>query len=267
MQGEEIGLFGMINFVSWHMIPAQDFETIAFFGLAGTFEILERLRPARTVNRWTELSTDVFSFSFAVLVSRLSHRLITGWAHAWLPAGMLQGWRGWERWPGSVRIALAVVLADLVIYWIHRAQHRFDPLWRTHSWHHSIQQLYWFSGFRTSFLHSLAYNIPQTVVPMLLHLSPLQMGAAYSVGLLVQFWEHTNLDVSIGPLRHILITPAYHRVHHSIAHNRANFGTTFSIWDTLFGTYFDPAKVSLNAPLGLGQPYGKPEIARMLAGV
>lgn len=249
------------------MISAQDYETVAFFGLAGTFELWERLRPAREINRWTELKTDIFSFSFAVLMSRVSQHLVTGFAIGWAPWWVLESGRGWQRVPGGARIFLAVVLADFVIYWIHRAQHQFAPMWRTHAWHHSIQHLYWFSGFRTSFLHSLTYNIPQTVIPILLHLSPVQIGITYSIGLLIQFWEHTNIDINIGPLRRIFITPAYHRVHHSVAHNRANFGTTFSVWDALFGTYFDPGKVPVDTPLGLGEPYGKPEMVRMLAGV
>jgi sterol desaturase/sphingolipid hydroxylase (fatty acid hydroxylase superfamily) len=115
--------------------------------------------------------------------------------------------------PGAVRVVLAIFMVDFMIYWIHRAQHRFEALWRTHAWHHSIEQLYWFSGFRTSFLHSFIYNVPQAAVPMLVfNLSPLEAGVGYSIGLLIQFWEHTNLDVRIGPLKYLIIA-AYHRVH------------------------------------------------------
>jgi len=67
--------------------------------------------------------------------------------------------------PGLVKIGMALFIVDFIIYWIHRAQHQFDFLWRTHAWHHSIEQMYWFAGFRTSFLHSLIYNIPQVIIP------------------------------------------------------------------------------------------------------
>jgi hypothetical protein len=47
---------------------ANGYETVAFFGLAGAFEILERFRPAREVDRWKHLKTDVFSFALAILM-------------------------------------------------------------------------------------------------------------------------------------------------------------------------------------------------------
>jgi sterol desaturase/sphingolipid hydroxylase (fatty acid hydroxylase superfamily) len=171
--------------------------------------------------------------------------------------------------PTGGRIFLAILLVDFIIYWLHRAQHRFDRLRRTHAWHHSIEQLYWFSGFRTSFLHSLLYNIPQAAVPMLVfNLSPYEAGIGYSIGLLIQFWEHTNIDVALGPLKYVIITPAYHRVHPSAsALCRKNFGTTFSLWDRMFGTYVNPDTVPATTPLGLGAPVPRKEIPRMLVGV
>jgi ornithine lipid hydroxylase len=247
------------------MISTETDETVAFFALAALFEVLERLRPALKTDRWFNWKSDVLSFTFAILVSRISRRLVAAptdlFALTWTFETL-------HRLPGALRIFLAIVIADFIIYWIHRAQHQFTPLWRTHAWHHSVQQLYWFSGFRTSFLHSLLYNIPQAVVPILLfHLSPFQTGIAYSIGLFIQFWEHTNLDVNIGVLRHVLITPVYHRVHHSVEHNQSNFATTFSLWDRLFGTYCDPAGVPADAPLGLGESFGRRRATRMLAGV
>lgn len=250
------------------MISAQDYQIAAFFGLVAVFEVLERLRPARTVDRLKHLKIDLFSFTLAILMNRVSNYAIDNFARAYAPARMLHGWRSLQGLPSATRIVLAVFIVDFIIYWIHRAQHRFDPLWRTHAWHHSIEQLYWLSGFRTSFLHSFIYNIPQAVIPMLVFkLSPAEAGIAYSIGILIQFWEHTNLNVGIGPLRYLLITPVYHRVHHSVQHNRSNFGTTFSLWDRMFGTYFDPSCVPAEAQLGLGEPYGAKKMARMLVGI
>ncbi len=249
-------------------MTAQDYQTIAFFGLAAVFEVLERMRPAREIDRWKDLKIDVLSFALAITMNRISHYSITGMVRACAPAWMLGGLQALQGLPGAARIVLAVFVVDFVIYWIHRAQHRFNLMWRTHAWHHSIEQLYWFSGFRTSFLHSFIYNIPQAAVPMLIfNLSPIEAGIGYSLGLLIQFWEHTNLNVNIGPLKYLIITPAYHRVHHSTSHSRTNFGTTFSIWDRIFGTYRDPDSVPADAPLGLGEPLDKKQIPRMLAGV
>jgi len=246
---------------------ANGYETAAFLGLAGGFEILERFRPAREVDRWKHLKIDVVSFALAILMNRISQYSITGFLAAHAPATILGHWFTLQGLPSSARIFLAIMLADFVIYWIHRAQHAFGPLWQTHQWHHSTQQLYWFSGFRVSFLHTFIYNIPQAAIPILVfNLSPLEVSIAYSIALLIQFWEHTNLNIGIGPLQYLFITPAYHRVHHSVEHNRRNFAATFSLWDWLFGTYYDPAKLRADAPLGLGEPYGVKKMARMLVG-
>jgi sterol desaturase/sphingolipid hydroxylase (fatty acid hydroxylase superfamily) len=99
-------------------------------------------------------------------------------------------------------------------------------------------------------------------------LSPVEAGVAYSIGVLIQFWEHTNVRVNIGPLRWLFITPDYHRVHHSATQQcRMNLGTTFSLWDRMFGTYVDPASMPESFPLGLGEPIDKKKIPRMLLGV
>jgi sterol desaturase/sphingolipid hydroxylase (fatty acid hydroxylase superfamily) len=250
------------------MLAAQDYQTVAFFALAAVFEVLERIRPAREIDRWKDLKIDVFSFALAISMNRFSHYSITGFVNTYTPPWLLGYVHGLQALPGAAKIVLAIFLVDFTIYWIHRAQHRFELMWRTHAWHHSVEQLYWFSGFRTSFLHSFIYNIPQAAIPMLVfNLSPIEAGIGYSIGLLIQFWEHTNIDVNIGPLRWIVITPAYHRVHHSTAHSRSNYGTTFSLWDRLFGTYTDPDSVPADAQLGLGVPIEKKDIARMLVGV
>ena len=197
------------------MSIVNDYETLAFFGLAGGFEILERYRPAREVDRWKHLKIDILSFALAILMNRISQYSITGFLKAHAPAPMLGGWFVVQGLPDSVRIFLAIMLTDFVIYWIHRGQHAFGPLWQTHQWHHSTEQLYWFSGFRVSFLHTFIYNIPEAAM---------------------------------------------------VEHNRTNFGATFSLWDRMFGTYSDPAKVPSDTPLGLGEPYGARRMARMLVG-
>jgi sterol desaturase/sphingolipid hydroxylase (fatty acid hydroxylase superfamily) len=250
------------------MMTAHEYQTVAFFGLVILFEVLERVRPAREIDRWKDLKIDVLSFALALALNRFCKLLVGGVIAAWTPATVAAAFARLYSWPGTVRIAAAIVVVDFIIYWIHRAQHRFETLWRTHAWHHSIEQLYWFSGFRTSFFHSFLYAIPATSVSTLVfNLSPLEAGIGYSIGLLIQFWEHTNIRVNVGPLRYVIITPAYHRVHHSTRHNRSNFGTAFCVWDRLFGTYTNPDSVPIDEPLGLGEPIDQARIPRMLIGV
>jgi sterol desaturase/sphingolipid hydroxylase (fatty acid hydroxylase superfamily) len=250
-------------------VNPHDLEIASFFLLVLVFELWERLRPARQVDRWVDLKIDLLSFALAVTVNRLSTQVINAGMAAISPDVVVAWIRSVQALPGAVKLVMAIFVVDFIIYWIHRAQHHFDALWRTHAWHHSIEQMYWFAGFRTSFAHSFLYNIPQAMVPMLIfNLSPLQAGIGYSIALFIQFWEHTNVKVNIGPLRWLFITPQYHRVHHSATRQRGmNLGTTFSLWDRMFGTYVDPATLPDSFPLGLGETPKKAEMPRMLIGV
>ena len=250
-------------------IQPEDYQTVVFLALVAICEVWERFRPARSIDRWADLKIDLLSFSLAILMNRFCTKAVKSMINAVAPAALVGGWHALQSLPGAVKIALAIVVADFVIYWLHRAQHHFDVLWRTHAWHHSAEYLYWFSGFRTSFLHSLMNNIPQAAVPMLVFgLSPFQAGIGYAIAVMIQFWEHTNVRVNIGPLKYVFITPDYHRVHHSATqHCRMNLGGTFSIWDRLFGTYVDPATMPEAFPIGLGEPIDKKKIPRMLIGV
>ena len=151
-----------------HALRTDDYEIAAFFGLIVVFEVCERLWPARPVNRWLDLKLDLLSFAFALAVNRVCTHFIRDWLGDVTPPVLAGTVQYLQNLPSIVKIVLALFVVDFVIYWIHRAQHRFDVLWRTHAWHHSIEQMYWFAGFRTSFLHSFIYNIPQVIIPVTL---------------------------------------------------------------------------------------------------
>ena len=88
---------------------------------------------------------------------------------------------------------------------------------------------------------------------------------AYSFGVVVNLWVHTNLNVSLGPLDALIITPAFHRLHHGRDYGQmTNFGFLLTVWDRMFGTYVDPKTLGDAYPLGLA---AKENIPRMIAGV
>ena len=164
-------------------VQAGDYEIAAFVALVAIFELCERIWPARKVDRWRDLRLDVLSFVFAVVVNRLCTYVIRRWVGDVTPPFLEGSIRYLQSLPSPIKIVLALFLADFAIYWIHRAQHKYELLWRTHAWHHSIEQMYWFAGFRTSFLHSFIYNLPQVVIPItLFRLSPVEAGIGYSLG-------------------------------------------------------------------------------------
>jgi sterol desaturase/sphingolipid hydroxylase (fatty acid hydroxylase superfamily) len=250
-------------------LGADDYQIIAFFGLIVVFDVCERLWPARPVDRWRDFKLDGLSFVLALAINRVVTYLVRS-AVGDVTPGFLQDTVAWlQGLPSAVRILMALFIVDFIVYWIHRSQHRYSLMWRTHAWHHSIEQMYWFAGFRTSFFHSLLNNIPQVIVPVtLFKLSPVEAGIGYSLGVFIQFIEHTNWKLSFGPLNWLLVTPDYHRIHHSATlHRGKNLAGTFRIWDMMFGTYVDPATVKEEFPLGLGEPVDGKKVPRMLVGV
>jgi sterol desaturase/sphingolipid hydroxylase (fatty acid hydroxylase superfamily) len=250
-------------------LQADDYQIAALFGLIILFTICERLWPAHRLDRFREIKLDVLSFAFALAVNRIVTVCILTSVER-VPLGFLDGTILWLRGlPSTVRIIMAIFIVDFIIYWIHRSQHRFGIMWRTHVWHHSIEEMYWFSGFRTSFFHSLLNNIPQVIIPItIFQLSPAEAGIGYSIGIFIQFVEHTNWRLSFGPLNWLLVTPDYHRIHHTATPPYGkNLAGTFRIWDKMFGTYVDPDKVDRNFALGLNPKPEPKQIPRMMAGI
>jgi sterol desaturase/sphingolipid hydroxylase (fatty acid hydroxylase superfamily) len=49
---------------------------------------------------------------------------------------------------------------------------------------------------------------------------------------------HANIRTGFGPLGHVLVSPQFHRIHHSIEarHQDRNFGVILTLWDRVFGT-------------------------------
>jgi len=62
------------------------------------------------------------------------------------------------------------------------------------------------------------------------------------LGQVVSLISHANVKLPENvdmPIRRVLVTPAMHRIHHSAwqPETDSNFGTLFSFWDRIFGTY------------------------------
>ena len=54
---------------------------------------------------------------------------------------------------------------------------------------------------------------------------------------------HANVRWTYGPVGRILISPAYHRIHHSATGRLdINLGTVFAIWDTMSRRAVFPAR-------------------------
>lgn len=148
-----------------------------------------------------------------------------------------------DTWPLLFQVLLALVLGELPGYWVHRWQHHWDGLWRFHSIHHSAPRLYWLNAGRFHVVDLLS-----TYVPTYLLLAFLGCGGEVLAffGLITAvhgIFQHSNLQLRLGPLNYFFSMAELHRWHHSRTVDEANtnFGQTVIVWDWLFGTRFLPA--------------------------
>ncbi|WP_446830823.1 sterol desaturase family protein [Candidatus Foliamicus sp.] len=179
----------------------------------------------------------------------------------WLRAESLVVADFWpHQWPVWAQAALMMLVADFGRYWLHRAFHKFSPMWRLHAVHHSPQRLYWVNVGR---FHPLEKAIQYCLdaLPFALVGVSGDVLAAYFVFYAVNgFYQHSNCLVRLGPLNYLVAGPELHRWHHSELPEESNnnFGNNLIVWDLLFGTRFLPAdrEVGLLGLMNRAYPMG-----------
>jgi sterol desaturase/sphingolipid hydroxylase (fatty acid hydroxylase superfamily) len=156
-----------------------------------------------------------------------------------------------ERHAGFVvlgRLALAPQLAVVLLILIgmdamnwaaHVANHRSAALWRFHALHHSQEDLSVFTTFRTHPLSHASY-LPAVLPALVLSSSGAAPAAALIAYACFVTLPHANLRWTLGPLRRVVVSPAYHRLHHASGMRPVNFGFVLVCWDRLAGCAVSP---------------------------
>jgi sterol desaturase/sphingolipid hydroxylase (fatty acid hydroxylase superfamily) len=146
--------------------------------------------------------------------------------------------------PDHIGLPLAIVVAflvgDFLNWFTHWVRHVIPTFWYFHAVHHSQPQMGVLTDFRVHFM--------EAVIAATLVFIPTQLlGIDGAIGGLLAFstlyftaFTHANLRTNLGPLRWVLVTPQFHRVHHGYApeHIDKNFGTALSVWDRMFRTAY-----------------------------
>jgi sterol desaturase/sphingolipid hydroxylase (fatty acid hydroxylase superfamily) len=224
----------------------------AAFGVLCT--LLELIRPARKLRYRKVIALDAIAFGvyqFAVFPLAIwACTPLVGYLR--LPQALLGVWL-------PLRVLAFYLVADCGSYWMHRLMHT-RHVWRVHRWHHSSTQLYWLSGVRATVPQQILFNLPYLAAAPLLAGIPLWGLLAMTVeGVVRNNWMHMNVTWRSSWLERVLVTPRYHHIHHSAdaALHDGNYGSLFSIWDRLFGTYLDP-DVTVPEKFGTGEPKRDP---------
>jgi len=164
-----------------------------------------------------------------------------------LPVAALVG-----KLPWLVQFFLAVLVADLTQYLIHRSFHMVPFMWRFHAIHHSSKALDWIAGSRAHLVEDVVVR-GGMFIPMML-IFPQNMLIAYLFFVNIHAtWAHCNFGPTVKWLEPYLIQPRYHHWHHTAQKEAIdkNFAIHFPWIDRIFGTHYLPKDDSWPQTYGL----------------
>ena len=236
------------------------------------FALLERLlpwRPTQPLLRkgligdlgWLAINGHFFSVWTAGLMAWAA----TGATELLRGLGLAPGRSPVADWPFPVQFAVFLVLSDFLQWSIHNLLHRVPFLWAFHKVHHSVTTMDWLGNFRFHWMEIVVYKTLQWLPLAWLGASS---PAVFAVAVFSTVWgdfNHSNLDVGLGPFGRLFNSPRMHLWHHDLSTEGGaakNFGIVLSVWDFLFGTAYWPRDRS---PERLGYP-GMAEMPETLVG-
>jgi sterol desaturase/sphingolipid hydroxylase (fatty acid hydroxylase superfamily) len=175
---------------------------------------------------------------------------------------------GVPRWCFVVAAVLGIDAAD----WLsHLANHRITAMWRLHAVHHSQEELSILTTFRAHPLVHVSFLL--SAIPVLAVASNTATPAVVlTVYACLGSLPHANVRWTYGPAGRVLISPAYHRLHHAATGRLdINLGTVFAVWDVLSRRAVFPARGQAVIATGLaGRPVpveqsgGRPRLGRTM---
>lgn len=144
--------------------------------------------------------------------------------------------------PLWLTVLIAIVVLDFTIWAQHVMFHAIPALWRLHRMHHADLDIDVTTGLRFHPLEILlSFGIKATVIVALGVPAVAVLLFEIILSSLAMF-NHSNVRMPLAVdriLRLLIVTPDFHRVHHSwYPHEtNSNFGFNLSLWDRIMGTY------------------------------
>lgn len=134
-----------------------------------------------------------------------------------------------------------VLLGDFLVYWGHRASHRYEFLWRFHRVHHTSERLDWLAAHREHPVDGLYTQLWQNLPAIVLGFPVAAIAGVAAFRGVWAIFIHSNVRIPIGPLRFVLGAPELHHWHHERDRGgTCNFANLMPILDVVFGTYARP---------------------------
>lgn len=227
-------LAGLVTFLSWEVVAPHHAATAS--------------KPRRwVINLTLALLNGGVVTALCATCYTVALRRLAPWRF-----GVLE-WSGPRPW---LRLAIEILLLDLLTYGLHRAYHRVPWLWRFHQVHHTDLDLDVSSASRFHLGEVGVSAMVKLAVIVLLGISYRGLVGFEVLLLAAAQWQHSNIRIPGGIERAswwTFVPPAMHRVHHTPlpSETDSNYGTLLVAWDRLFGT-LRPTTVP-TPPFGLAQ--------------
>lgn len=229
-------------------------HTFMWLGVLGVlFYGLSKFFPCNANQRyWKKESviTDLMYWLVVPLLTRVIKILLLVQATRWIlgldtdeeiTAYLENGYGMLATLPVWGQALLLLIFSDFLLYWIHRGFHG-KSMWKYHAIHHSSKDVEWISANRFHPINSwLAFTVVD-ILMLLIGFSPAAFILLAPFNVVYSAMVHANLNWTFGPFKKVLVSPVYHRWHHTLTHEggNKNFAPTFPILDLMFGTYYMP---------------------------
>lgn len=226
-----------INFMLcyWAITNSIDYGTVTFSTIllfVVIFIVLERLMPYK--KNWhptfSEWKRDGLYFVLVVLAGAIGQGIVYGIAfYLATPLGSIPLWS---------EIALALLIATLGGYSFHRLGHSTPFFWRIHGIHHVPDKV---NLANNSVVHSFDVIGSSICTQLPLLLLGLSEESMFIVGMFTSiqgYFIHANINVRLGWLNYLIVSPESHRLHHSVIYEEAgHYGSDLVLWDILFRSF------------------------------
>ncbi len=133
---------------------------------------------------------------------------------------------------------------------VHWVEHKTPLFWRIHIVHHADNKVDVSTGLRHHPLEAMNRWLFFTAGVLVMGLPIYAVMIAQTMMSMFTMFTHANIQLPKWldkGMSYVLVSPNMHKVHHhwKQPYTDSNYGTAFSIWDRIFGTYreLDPSQI------------------------
>jgi sterol desaturase/sphingolipid hydroxylase (fatty acid hydroxylase superfamily) len=158
---------------------------------------------------------------------------------AFLLRGLMpHGWSLFvKQQPFWLQAAVALIMAEVWVYLVHRLAHRWAFLWKFHRVHHTVTEMTWSAASRQHPVDFLLIIVGANLPAMVLGIDLRSIALFVILERLYTVLLHSNLNLDWGWLSKIVASPSLHRLHHEPSRKGRNYAGILSFLDVLGKTY------------------------------